>query len=281
MLRPILGLLLAAAVTPCAFAAESYDNCTGFITSVPTTISTQGTWCLKDNLATAITSSAAITIATNNVTIDCNHFKVGGLSAGAGTKATGILVDNRLNAVIRNCNVRGFYIGAALSGGGHVVEDNRIDSSTWTGILLGGDGSVARRNHVINVGGSTTKLTAYGISTTGLVDVVDNTVAGITATTGTESNAYGIYTTSDAGGSVNGNRVRDVLPAGSRAPFGIYTVGAVRMTLRNNDVAGDMSSGGIGIRCGGTGNRVRNSTVSGFATSLSGCGDGGGNDLSP
>ena len=137
------------------------------------------------------------------------------------------------------------------------------------------------RNHVINVGGSTTKLTAYGISTTGLVDVVDNTVAGITATTGTESNAYGIYTTSDAGGSVNGNRVRDVLPAGTRAPFGIYNVGNVRMTLRNNDVAGDASAGSVGIRCGGTGNRVRNSTVSGFATSLSGCGDGGGNDLSP
>jgi hypothetical protein len=280
-----LSALVMAALALCpsaARAAESYDGCTGFINSVPATLSTPGVWCMNKNLALATTTGNAILINANNVVVDCNDYKLDGMAAGAATAAYGIVGTNRINATVRNCNVLGFQQGIRLAGtgGGHVIEDNRIDSSTWVGILVSGDGSVARRNQVINVGGSTTKLTAFGISTTGSIDLVDNTIAGVTATTGTESSAYGIYTASDAGGSVNGNRVRDVLPAGTRAAYGIYNGGAVRMTLRNNDVAGESVAGSVGIRCGGTGNRVRNSTVIGFATALAGCGDGGNNDVS-
>jgi hypothetical protein len=280
-----LSAVVLAACALCssaARAAESYDGCTGFITTVPATISTPGVWCMNKNLAMAATTGNAILINTNNVVVDCNDYKLDGMAAGAATAAYGIVGVNRLNATIRNCNVLGFQQGIRLAGtgGGHVVEDNRVDSSTWTGILIGGDGSVVRRNQIINVGGSTTKLTAYGISTTGSVDVIDNGIAGVTATTGTESNAYGIYTANDVGGSVSGNRVRNVYHAGSRVSYGIYTVGNVRMILRNNDLAGDMSAGGTGIRCGGIGNRVRNSTVSGYAIGLSGCGDAVGNDVS-
>src|SRR4249920_1444376 len=81
-----------------AHAAQSYDNCTGFITSLPATISTQGTWCLKQDLATAVTTGSAILINTNNVTIDCNDFKLGGLGAGLATLANGIYSLNRVNA---------------------------------------------------------------------------------------------------------------------------------------------------------------------------------------
>src|SRR6185369_2787721 len=87
LLLVMLGLLLG---TPrAASAAESYDNCTGFITTLPAVITTQGTWCLKQDLATAITSGNAITINTGNVTIDCNDFKLGGMSAGLATQAIG------------------------------------------------------------------------------------------------------------------------------------------------------------------------------------------------
>jgi len=37
-----------------------------------------------------MTSGNAITIATNNVVLDLNSFKLGGLSAGLGTNANGI-----------------------------------------------------------------------------------------------------------------------------------------------------------------------------------------------
>ncbi|HEY0661599.1 MAG TPA: hypothetical protein VGD21_09825, partial [Lysobacter sp.] len=72
----VLAILLAGPVAPApAQAAQSYDNCTGFIDSLPATITTQGTWCLRKDLSTAMSSGNAITIATNNVTIDCNDFK--------------------------------------------------------------------------------------------------------------------------------------------------------------------------------------------------------------
>src|SRR5207342_2748301 len=104
----LLALLLSPGL---AKAAESYDNCSGTIVSLPATISTQGTWCLKQDLATAITSGAAITINTNNVTIDCNNFKLGGLAAGLGTSAVGIYASGRQNTKVRHCNIRGFFNG--------------------------------------------------------------------------------------------------------------------------------------------------------------------------
>src|SRR5690606_35329103 len=94
------GLALSSFLLPAprpAAAAESFDNCSGFIDSVPAVIATQGVWCLRGNLATNIGSggSSAITIAANNVTIDCNHFKLGGLAAGNGSQADGIHASDR------------------------------------------------------------------------------------------------------------------------------------------------------------------------------------------
>ena len=79
----LLGGLLA--VPPSARAAESYDSCAGYIDSLPATISRQGVWCLRKNLSASIGNGNAITIATNDVTIECNDFRGGGLAAGWST----------------------------------------------------------------------------------------------------------------------------------------------------------------------------------------------------
>ena len=93
----LLAVAAAAGPTmPAARAAESYDSCRGTITSLPTTITTQGTWCLKGDLATALDSGVIITVATSNVTIDCNGFKIGNLAAGEDTQTTGIHADGWL-----------------------------------------------------------------------------------------------------------------------------------------------------------------------------------------
>ena len=172
--------LTAAPVT--SHAAQSYDNCTGFITSLPATISTQGTWCLNADLATAITSGTAITVATNNVTIDCNDFRLGGLAAGLGTQANGIRANNRDNLTIRRCNIRGFFYGVWSDGGsGHLIEDSRFDGNTYVGIFVDANASIIRRNIVRATGGSTLSSDAFGISTSGSVDVLDNTINGVIA----------------------------------------------------------------------------------------------------
>src|SRR5688500_8114044 len=83
-----------------ALAAESYQNCAGFIDTLPAVITSQGVWCLRKDLSTAMIAGAAIDIQANNVTIDCNDFKVGGLAAGAATNAYGVSTF-ALNATLR------------------------------------------------------------------------------------------------------------------------------------------------------------------------------------
>lgn len=221
---PILRHVLAAVLVlgslsllPGTARAETFNTCAGFIDSLPATINSQGTWCLRSNLSTAITSGKAITIATNNVTIDCNNFKIGGLAAGPGTFAVGIGAGTRLNATIRNCNIRGFRIGINLegsSGGNHLVEKNRVDNNTLAGIAVDGDGSMVRGNVVSDTGGTTITFDTrtWGIVTTGTVDVIDNTVSNVVAYQVGQSSATGIGAFVNPGGVIQRNRIRGLVP---------------------------------------------------------------------
>jgi parallel beta-helix repeat protein len=275
-------LALLAGTPRSAHAAESYDNCTGFITSLPTTINTQGTWCLKQDLATAITSGIAIKIGTNNVTIDCNNFKIGGLAAGAGTQTDGIYAAVQQNVTVRHCNIRGFSTGVYLGlSGGSVVEDNRLDGNTSYGIYVYGDGSVVRRNQVFDTGGSTASTYAYGIATHDSVDVLDNTVSGVTATAGGGGQAYGISLQLNNGGSVSGNRVRTILPDGTAYSYGIEFSGSSRNTIRSNDVTSNSLANSFGLSCADSNQRARDNVINGFATGISVCSDDGGNVIAP
>lgn len=279
-LRSLTGIFLLAVVmlVPAmplpARAAESYDNCTGFVDTLPATISSQGTWCLRHDLGTAITSGSAITVATNNVTIDCNGFKVGGLAAGTNTNANGIHANGHLNTTVRNCNVRGFYIGILTrSGGGDLIENNRLDGNTYLAIYVGSPGSTIRDNRVIDTGGSTlTPEIAFGISAVNGVDVLDNTVSGMT-TTSQEGNAssYGIYANTNGDGSVVGNRVR-----GAGIVYGIYSAFSGRLIVRDNDLQGSGAANSIGVYC--VGNQTaeatataRDNVIAGFATGIQNC----------
>jgi hypothetical protein len=274
MIRILTCIALASgawlALPAPALAAESYDNCTGFIASLPATITTQGTWCLNKDLATSMTSGNAITIATNNVTLDCNHFKIGGLSAGTGTFAYGVRADSKLNATIRNCNIRGFYMGFYLVGGGHLVENNSFDGNTYIGMYVNGPGSTIRNNLVIDTGGSTHISTAYGINVANGVDVLDNTINGV-AGTGTDATVFGIFYSSSNVGSINGNRVRGLASAGNGAPFGIYAYNPSRGVIRDNDVQGPDPgvAGGIGIYCSTNAITAHGNVIAGFATGVS------------
>src|SRR5262249_15158039 len=90
-----------------AFRAYSYASCVGFI-DVPTLIPRPGTWCLRQNLGTSITSGAAIWVNADYVTIDCNGFALDNLEAGSRTGATGVLSYRYSGITVRNCAIRGF-----------------------------------------------------------------------------------------------------------------------------------------------------------------------------
>lgn len=136
-------------------ASAETTQCTE-ITSVPFTIVASGVYCLKKVISTAMTSGNAITINANNVVIDFNDFRLGGLSAGPETNAIGVYASDRQNITIRNGSIRGFAAGIRLDQAtaglstGHVIEDNLLDGNTTLGISVNGSDIVVRRNRVVN-----------------------------------------------------------------------------------------------------------------------------------
>jgi hypothetical protein len=284
----LIGALLSG-VPRAVHASESYDNCTGFITSLPASINTPGTWCLKQDLSTAITGGDAISINADHVIIDCNHFALDGTPAGGGT-TRGVAAQDHLGAIVRHCDIRGFNYGVYLAGtnseGGHIVEDNRFYGNTGAGILVQGDRSILRRNEVLNTASGASYVGVIGIYATYSVDILDNTVSGVDAS-GYDSSAMGIYTTANVHGIIAGNRVRGmhVAPGGVGEWDGIFNSNPVNIILRDNDVSSNEPYMGMfesrGIECyDGTG-RASNNVVSGFSTAMGACSDAGGNDITP
>ena len=288
--RRLAWLLFAGSLpilAPAALAAESYAACTGFIDALPATVGTAGTWCLRDDLSTSLASGAAITLAAPDITLDCNGFKLGGLGAGPGTEAIGIEATDQGNNTVRRCNVRGFRTGISVSGGGggHVVEDNRVELSTHIGIQVGGNSSstlsVVRRNHVLDTGDGAddfyTGIMVYstGAPTGGGVDVLDNSVNGFNA--GSSAQVRGIEVSSDHHALVSGNLVR------GDATWAVRVFNAAAVVLRGNRLIGPGTRlASYGLRCVNASQPAeydgyaKDNMILGFDNGL-GCDDVGGN----
>ena len=268
-----LALLTAMLLPQAARAAESYDNCTGFIASIPAVIDTQGVWCLNQNLSTAAGLGIAVSIEVNNVTIDCNDFKIGGLAGGDGTLMVGVKAVDRRNVVIRNCTIRGFAAGIDLSGGGHLVEDNRLDYSLRYGIVIRGDNNLIRRNSVLDTIGLPGGSFATAIDAEG--DIIDNTVAGVVATG--SASASGIMAATGSGHLVRDNRVRGLVPAGAGNVTGIHA-GHDNAVIGNRLSATPVTSG-YGIDGNGaTSTFCADNAITGFSSgSIVSCQNAGGN----
>jgi hypothetical protein len=283
ILAAALLVALAAQFPSVSRATESFDSCQGTIASLPTVVSTSGIWCLTGDLATSIATGSAIQITVNNVTIDCNGFRLGGLGAGDGTATIGVLASNKSGINVRNCHIRGFKYGVQGSGFAMVVEDNRIEGSTQRGVSLAGDGVVVRRNQVLDTGGSTVGGgTAYGIYASGSSDIADNQVVGVSARAGSGQSVWGIFVADvDAPGQivVSGNSVRSLMRDGAGTETGIRSISAGRVSLRNNAVFGNAI--GVGLRCDNDGGSVRENSILGFPTAIQGCSSDGGNIAKP
>jgi len=276
-------LLIAGAAMPGAsHGAKSYDSCTGYVTSVPAFIATQGNWCMAADISTNISNGSAIVIGTNNVTLDCNDFKLGGLGAGSDTAANGVVAQERMNVTIRNCNIRGFLHGVYLNGGGgHLVEDNTFDRNRYAAIRVVGNGSTIRRNRAMSTGPTPVSTqTAFGIVTNGTADILDNVVNGSQpyAATGT---AYGIYSNVNTSGNIRRNFVRGLFATDSSNVRGIHVVNSPRAVIQNNIVQNSNPTGGVGISCATVSGTARANVATGFSTGVEGCTSSGNFTLAP
>lgn len=247
MIRALVLLSFLSLLAGPAVAETTPPRCIE-ITSLPiATISAAGVYCLTQDLSTSMSSGSAIRIEGNNVTLDCNDHKIGGAAAGAGTNAIGIL-STGANTTVRNCNVRGFSLGMYLVSTGHAIEGNRLDGNTLIGITAIGSGGVVRRNRVFDTGGNTAKSTPNGIYAQSDVDVLDNIVANVIATSGSNDPAYGIRTVQNSSGAIGDNHVRNILADGTASPTGIYNVENGRISIYRNRVS-NPGTGGFGVLC--------------------------------
>lgn len=256
------SLLLALLFTP-QVQAETVD-CTA-ITSLPYTISSSGVYCLTGNLSTAISSGNAITIDTNNVTIDLNGWRLGGLAAGDSTATNGIYATQRKNITIRNGTIRGFKRAIFLqdfiphtTSQGHLVEDIRAEQNTTTGIEVLGQGSITRRNQIVATGRPTV-TGAFGISVAGPGSrVLDNDVTETRSGIGA---AAGLMMKYADGGMVRNNRVSGVSSGNDTGSWGILVDNSDRVVVRGNDIS-DPGNLGLTITLG-TGGIYMDNLVSG------------------
>jgi hypothetical protein len=172
--------------------------------------------------------------------------------------------------------VRGFRSGVELLGGqGHLVEDVRAERNTTIGINVSGDGSIVRRNQVVDTGGSTVTTSALGIQVTGSgVRVLNNDVDGIEATD--NGNGYGIFVVGATGAIVQDNRVTN-LSSVTGASAGI-AIGLADALVERNVVSALNDPPDYGIYfvldIGG----YRDNYVYGATTPFSRGTNGGGND---
>lgn len=269
------------------------DGTSRDIDSLPTTISSQGVYCLRKNLSTAITSGRAISIDTNNVTIDCNDFKIGGLAAGNSSKAQGIVSSARQNITVRNCNLRGFYIGIQLfDGAGHLLEHNRLDNNLYVGIYAGyASNSVVRHNRVFDTGGLPDSGTRAGIHSYAGDgnEISDNIISGVFGTPGFDNGAVGIERTnyvpdsSHSSTHIIGNTISGLAPSGTGTAYGFYNSNAggtsgMVIFANNNLFATPGVADATGIACRYSHVSIRGNIVKRFPTTWDApCMDAGGN----
>jgi hypothetical protein len=272
-------LSLSVILLFCNFAQAETTNCT-VITSLPITITTQGIYCLTSDLSTSMASGMAITIANNNVMIDLNGHKLGGLAAGSGTQVYGIYADQRKNITIRNGTVRGFYYGIWLhdlspftTSQGHLIEDIRADMNTFFGINVAGKGNIIRNNQVVSTGGSTNTYDAYGIVAVGPGSrVLNNDI--IETKEQSTGVAAGIYGPISPGSVVENNRIGNS-SLGTGTSYGINIKNSSDVLVSNNRVT--TMNYGVDYAIGSTG-KYRDNLTSGVTFPYSGGTNAGNNN---
>jgi parallel beta-helix repeat protein len=156
-------LLLLAALHARPAAAETL-TCTA-ITSLPTTISSPGHYCINYNFAASY-ATAAVNINASNVVLDCNDNVITQIGAAA---VSGVYVSNKTQVEVRNCVIVGFGRGISFfeSANGasrnNIVRNNQVRRSKIAGIQMAGSTNLIENNHVSeNLGLSGSDYT-YGI----------------------------------------------------------------------------------------------------------------------
>ena len=244
-----------------ASAAPALDGCNHFIDTLPATIATPGTWCLRANLVSGTWTGApyaAITITSDDVVLDCNGFGITG--PGINSDYSGVSGYQRNRVTVRRCAVAKYRIGLAFEDYDGVasdilLEDNLVTSIGYGGIWSTTRNTVMRGNRVARIGGFELSSDYYGIVVQD-GSVIDNTVEDMiwpNDPSGVVHTVYGIRGGGPGHLTIRGNRIRKLKGEYAWGTVGIW-LGGGDATVLENDIAGDMVNAGgqfesVGILC--------------------------------
>jgi hypothetical protein len=232
----LIPLLCLAAFLPLRSSADTTLGTV--INSLPYTITKGGVYYLSRNINYEALSGTAISINTDNVVIDLNHYQLTALS-GSNNTAVGFGCSLGYGPItIKNGAIAGFQTGIALVANRATVTDMQVTNNYASGIAILGPHAQIFRNRVYNTGGTSTTTTAVGIRLSGTNGTVsDNDVQSTFTADATGHIGYGIRLISCAGIVVSNNRVIDVepaAPASGGASTGISTVTSTNLIFLGN-----------------------------------------------
>lgn len=267
----------AQSLPPQAATSRIVPACTE-VTSLPATISRPGNYCLDSDFTVDSASIKAITIAANDVTLDCaGHTIRNDAGSDVGTSEA-IHAYARNNVTVRNCRIQGGFTNGIsflqdnAQGNRNyyiTIEGNFIAGAFLHGIRAFGSVIEVRNNRIYDIGGQRDTY-AVGVRLGGAAGnaprlhmVEGNAVAGVTSP---YANAFGIFSENSLASTFRGNTVTGTTARTQGNSWGIHVVGPVN-TISDNHVIGSPLANDIGIFGSGSSSCYRNHVRSPVATS--------------
>jgi hypothetical protein len=259
------------------------------ITSLPATIPAGGVYCLVGNQTVAMTSGNAITIAADNVVLDCVDQTIDNTSTAPNGNAVGIYLGGRKHVEVRNCRITGGFAtgiqayqnNAAANTNAYLrFTDNYIAGPFWYGIYAYGSAIEIERNRIYDIGGRGSFAMGIRIGGSNLAGqsrfflLRENLVAG---TASPVNNAYGIYSDNTNAAIILNNAVSGTTAVStSFNSYGVRVASGTYNRITDNHIVGSGGANDVGIQsASGTDachdNYLRN------ATTTIGCNDSLGN----
>ncbi|MGN6112382.1 MAG: NosD domain-containing protein [Luteimonas sp.] len=259
---PIAALSLAT----CLLAAPAWAGCIT-VPKANYTIREAGSYCLAANM---VATKNGVIIAADNVDLDCGGYTIDGSAQAASNTNRGVVGYSRTGVTVRNCTTKGFIEGIRLTGDGNNIHDNVVIAPLSRGLVVEGEENIIDGNRISDAGGSTNvSWGAFGIRAVGSSIIRDNVVSGVLPTAGSNNSGYGIYTTGNDAGVLQGNTVRNVLSDGGRIAMALTAHDSANAVLRENILVNPPGSYGYALYCSGAGSVTNGNLFQGFDIGIS------------
>jgi parallel beta-helix repeat protein len=211
------------------------------ITSLPYTITTQGSYIINQNLTA---NWNGIKVQANNVTIDLNGYSIVGNNSSGGY---GIYMNGRSNVEIRNGTIRNFGSTGIYEegsfGNSHRVINVRVMNNKVTGIILAGSNHMVKDCTVSNNKGVGIYIW-YGSTISGNT-VYDNGANGISAIASSSVIGNTVYSNQGSGIVVGSGSTVKNNTVNNNDDYGIYLSAQTLVdgnTAYNNNQSGGAST---------------------------------------